>query len=476
MPIRTSKRYFGTRLLLSFASVACSSDFEGGTSSIGTDGGSTGGSETGGISGSSGTGTSGGAATGGRNGTGGHVGGSGGVAGRGVGGSGNAATGGTGNAAGNGGVPAQTGGTAGTGGATDSGLPNACPGVTPLSPGTQTCRSAADCFGGAFCAHDYVGGCPSTQHQCSADSDCIGGNAICLDGPCGTLCVAACTNTSCAADQVCAANGHCVPKLCTAGYTCPTDALCAPTNPAADANGCVPKSCSTDGYVCPADFTCAPSSNADPHGCVAISCDAGYACPLNFDCVPSSSDLHHCQKRSCTTDAKCDCGACVFGRCEDRLFWCSYPPVCASPDTPIATEDGNRAIVALRVGDLVYSVDHGRVVAVPIIEVHRTSVTHHRVVRLELESGAVLDISGLHPTADGRKFSDLRSGDALGGVRIRSARVVPYAAAYTYDILPASDSGTYFAGGVLIGSTLGGAALSSRGTDYSAMSLPGAPP
>ena len=33
--------------------------------------------------------------------------------------------------------------------------------------------------------------------------------------------------------------------------------------------------------------------------------------------------------------------------------------------------------------------------------------------------------------------------------------VVPYAHDFTYDILPASDSGTYFAGGALVGSTLG---------------------
>lgn len=41
----------------------------------------------------------------------------------------------------------------------------------------------------------------------------------------------------------------------------------------------------------------------------------------------------------------------------------------------------------------------------------------------------------------------------------------------TYDILPASGSGTDFAAGAVIGSTLGGAALSSRGTDYSIMSI-----
>jgi hypothetical protein len=32
--------------------------------------------------------------------------------------------------------------------------------------------------------------------------------------------------------------------------------------------------------------------------------------------------------------------------------------------------------------------------------------------------------------------------------------IVPYGHPYTYDILPASKSGTYFAAGVLIGSTL----------------------
>jgi len=40
------------------------------------------------------------------------------------------------------------------------------------------------------------------------------------------------------------------------------------------------------------------------------------------------------------------------------------------------------------------------------------------------------------------------------GVRVLDARLVDYDEGFTYDILPASDSGTYFAGGALIGSTL----------------------
>jgi hypothetical protein len=62
----------------------------------------------------------------------------------------------------------------------------------------------------------------------------------------------------------------------------------------------------------------------------------------------------------------------------------------------------------------------------------------------------------MHPTADGRFFGELAPGDWLGGREVASARVVPYADDATYDILPDSDTGTYFAAGALIGSTLAG--------------------
>jgi hypothetical protein len=132
---------------------------------------------------------------------------------------------------------------------------------------------------------------------------------------------------------------------------------------------------------------------------------------------------------------------------------------CASPDTKIATPSGERRIAELEVGDLVYSVEDGVVKVVPIVQTHRTPVSGHRVVRVTLASGAVLEISPLHPSADGRTFGDLRAGDALDGVAITDARIVPYAHDATYDILPDSDSGAYFAGGVLIGSTLAPSAV-----------------
>jgi hypothetical protein len=39
---------------------------------------------------------------------------------------------------------------------------------------------------------------------------------------------------------------------------------------------------------------------------------------------------------------------------------------------------------------------------------------------------------------------------------VTTAVLVPYPDAFTYDILPDSDSGTYLAAGALIGSTLAG--------------------
>jgi hypothetical protein len=120
----------------------------------------------------------------------------------------------------------------------------------------------------------------------------------------------------------------------------------------------------------------------------------------------------------------------------------------------VATPRGNVPIAALEVGDTVFSVDHGRLTAVVVEAIRRVPARNHSVRRVLLASGQALEISAPHPTADGRTFGDLRAGDSLDGVAIRSVETVPYEHPFTYDILPASDTGAYFAGGVLVGSTL----------------------
>ena len=130
-------------------------------------------------------------------------------------------------------------------------------------------------------------------------------------------------------------------------------------------------------------------------------------------------------------------------------------PVCAAPDTPIATPAGDRAIASLRAGDLVYSVDRDAIVAVPLLRASKTRVGVHRIARITLADGAVLEVSPGHPTADGRLFGTLRAGDRLDPQHpIVSAELAPYWYDATYDVLPASATGTYFAAGAQIGSTL----------------------
>jgi len=145
-------------------------------------------------------------------------------------------------------------------------------------------------------------------------------------------------------------------------------------------------------------------------------------------------------------------------RCVEPLS-ASCPPgcpncPCASPDTPIATPSGERPISTLRPGDLVYSVDDNAIAKVPIRRVNVNPVVGHHVLRIVLESGVVLEISAMHPMADGRALAVLAPGAVLDGVKVLSVEQVPYEHAHTYDILPDSDTGTYYAGGALIGSTL----------------------
>jgi len=78
------------------------------------------------------------------------------------------------------------------------------------------------------------------------------------------------------------------------------------------------------------------------------------------------------------------------------------------------------------------------------------------VVRVTFRDKRALEISAGHPTADGRTFADLSAGGQLDGRALDTVETVPYTHAFTYDILPGSTTGTYFASGALIGSTLSG--------------------
>ena len=173
---------------------------------------------------------------------------------------------------------------------------------------------------------------------------------------------------------------------------------------------------------------------------------------------PPPSQYYSCGVADCSGDAgaDCPCQLCSGESCQASglVVTCTTYAVCAAADTRIATAEGERLISTLRPGDLVYSADRGALRLVPIQSVHKTRVFHHQVVELALANGETLRMSAGHPTADGRRLEQLQPGDRLDGILVLSSRQVPYADSFTYDILPASETHTYVAGGVLVGTTL----------------------
>ncbi|MEK6719921.1 MAG: Hint domain-containing protein [Chloroflexota bacterium] len=131
-------------------------------------------------------------------------------------------------------------------------------------------------------------------------------------------------------------------------------------------------------------------------------------------------------------------------------------PICLARGTLISTPDGPRAVQDLPVGDPVWSVDESGIrVAATILQVGSvTAPATHHVVHVVLDDGRELFISPGHPLLDGRTAGDLRTGDALDGGRVTTADLVAYGGGQTFDLLPSGPTGGYWAGGILVGSTL----------------------
>ena len=133
-------------------------------------------------------------------------------------------------------------------------------------------------------------------------------------------------------------------------------------------------------------------------------------------------------------------------------------PICLAAGTMIATPAGEVRVVDIRSGMLVWTaLPDGRRVAARVVEVGSTPVpAGHLMVHLGLADGRDLLASPGHRTADGRALGSLALGDRVDGSTVTRWELVPYAGDRTYDLLPAGASGTYWANGILLSSTLAG--------------------
>jgi len=217
-----------------------------------------------------------------------------------------------------------------------------------------------------------------------------------------------------------------------------------------------PVACTQEAKQCPdgsyvgrtgpnCEFAPCPSSSGgkslDCAGPDDTSCPDGYQCIQ--DCGPpvarigDASPPYHC----------------VTNDVAVRPRMC---PICLASNTEIDTPNGPLNVKDINAGTMVWSLNgNGQRIATKVIRVSRTPAPiTHQVVHLALSDGREVWVSPNHPTADGRRAGELNSGDRYDGATVISADLVAYWDGFTYDLLPNSPTGSYWANGILLGSTL----------------------
>jgi len=133
------------------------------------------------------------------------------------------------------------------------------------------------------------------------------------------------------------------------------------------------------------------------------------------------------------------------------MFAC---PICLTGGTLIDTPNGPVRIDRLEPGAIVWTTGVSGVrEAGPVLRVASMEGGPGFAVHVRLSDGRELWASPNHQLADGRRLVDLLPGVSVDGGRVALAELLPSSAA-TYDLLPAGPTGTYWANGILLASTL----------------------
>lgn len=131
-------------------------------------------------------------------------------------------------------------------------------------------------------------------------------------------------------------------------------------------------------------------------------------------------------------------------------------PICLASGTLIDSPNGPVPVEVVKAGMIVWTEDtDGSRSGVTVLRTSRTRVPEgHWFVRLRLSDGREITASPGHPTADKRAVGSLMTGDKLDGAVVTGVETRLSDEEFTYDILPSGETGTYWADGILLASTL----------------------
>ena len=131
-------------------------------------------------------------------------------------------------------------------------------------------------------------------------------------------------------------------------------------------------------------------------------------------------------------------------------------PICLSGNTFIDTPNGPMNIKDLKKGMVVWTMDYSGLRKTTIIlETSKTSVPkNHHMIHIVLNDDRELFGSPSHPLYDNRRLYEINIGDVIDNSIVTIAEKVQYQDQFTYDILPSGDTGTYWANGIPVKSTL----------------------
>jgi hypothetical protein len=226
----------------------------------------------------------------------------------------------------------------------------------------------------------------------------------------------------------------------------PVQYRCSSHTSTSSTSGCPIPSCASPPEGCTYEF----DDTKDENGCPLYPCG-------HLICS-SSGDISSCDPKGTCRGVNGEELACAEGtECSGLPAYGCYPPgcpvpICCSEDTNILTPKGQVNISKIKKGDYVTS-DRGEPAIV--VETRKVRVYNHKVVQVKLDDGTTLEISPGHPTGpDSMKIGALKPGYKLDGRKVVSAMEIPYKGSHTYDVLPYSLTGNYYANGVKIGSSL----------------------